>query len=609
MRRDFLRTQHVQNNWYNAMRTMRAMLPHLWTQASSGVRWRVLISVGSLIVAKLVAVATPFFYKTAVDAMSQTNGGFSQWTVVLGISGVVVAYMVARFVRVAFNEVRNFVFIRVEQQALQHIGVQIITQIHNLSMRYHITRQTGALSRIIDRCIRGVESLLQVIIFHIGPLFFELVVIAVILVVVFDFWYFFIIAVMFISYVLFTSMMTEWRVEIRKEMNAKDRQATQGALDGMLNFETVKYFNAEQHEINQYRKTIGEYGDATVRSYRSLAVLNLGQAFIVNVAFACVLVMGVWDVQNGTMTVGDFVMIHAYMMQVMMPLDFLGFMYNRLRQALVDMGDAFNLLSQPAEILDTPNAPPLQVSKGHVAFKNVSFAYTQDRHILHDISFDVPPGHTVAIVGASGAGKSTIGRILFRFYDIQSGMVTIDAQDITQVTQFSLHDNIGVIPQDTVLFNNTIYYNLCYGNPNATHNQIEQVAKQAQLHDFITSLPEGYDTMVGERGLKLSGGEKQRVGIARTLLKDPKILLLDEATSALDTATESQIQKNLRAVSDGRTVIAIAHRLSTIVDANMILVLDKGKIVERGTHTELLQQNGKYAHMWHHQQQKHTESV
>ena len=600
MRRDFINTRTAESQ-HSAMHTFRAVLPYLWSKAPNSARWRVAISLAGLILAKIIAVATPYLYKLAVDGLSGTQTSPSEWVMMLGISGLIIAYMVARFMRVVFNEVRNLIFIHVEQRALRMIGVQIITHIHNLSMRYHITRKTGALSRIIDRCIRGVESILQVIIFQLAPLIFELILITIVLTVAFDFWYAVVIFVMLILYAGYTSRITEWRVKIRKIMNAKDREATQGAIDGMLNFETVKYFDASQHEINQYNKAIGEYGDATVRSYRSMAVLNLGQAFIIQLAFGASLLLGAYDVSQGNMTVGDFVMIHAYMMQIVMPLDFLGFVYNRLRQSLVDMGDAFDLLNQVPEITDHKNAHNLVVSDGKVVFENVDFSYTEDRLILRNISLQVNGGQMVAIVGASGSGKSTIGRLLFRFYDIKNGKISIDGQDISTVTQSSLHQSIGVIPQDTVLFNNTIYYNLSYGNPDATYQQIVTIAKQARIHDFIISLKDGYDTIVGERGLKLSGGEKQRVGIARTLLKNPKILLLDEATSALDTTTEYEIQHNLRSVSKGRSVIAIAHRLSTIMDADNIIVLDNGQIIEQGNHEQLLDKNGTYAHMWYQQ--------
>lgn len=585
------------HNRYNAKRTILAMLPYLWHDVPRCMRWRVVVSLVCLVLAKVVAVATPFLYKHIVDGLATPNAQ-GTWIVILGMSGLVISYAMARMIRVICNEVRHFIFIRVEQRALQQIAVEILDKVHSLSLRYHITRKTGALSRIIDRCIRGVESVLQVIVFNLAPLMFEFIAIAVVIAVVFDIRYVLIIMGMLVAYAIFTNAVTEWRVNIRKRMNAKDREATQHAIDGLLNYETVKYFNAERHEIHRYGTTIGEYGDEAVRLHRSMGILNIGQACIVSVGIGATLALGAFEVSNGTITIGAFVMIHSYLLQIVMPMDFLGFMYNRLRQSLADMGDAFDLLSQNPDITDVPNAPDLHVTKGDICFDSVCFDYTEQKTTIHNVSFDVPSGNTVAIVGASGAGKSTIGRLLFRFYEAQSGTITIDGQDITRVTQSSLHESIGIIPQDTVLFNDSIYYNLSYGTPDATFERVQSVAQQAQLHDFIMSLPAGYDTIVGERGLKLSGGEKQRVGIARTLLKNPKILVLDEATSALDTHTESQIQHNVYTMSKGRTVIAIAHRLSTIIHADTIIVLDKGRIAEHGTHAVLMAHNGIYAHMW-----------
>ena len=473
--------------------------------------------------------------------------------------------------------------------------------LHQLSLRYHITRKTGGLSRVIERGVKGVEFLLRFMLFSVGPLILELTMVAIIFAVVFDWRYAAVVVITIAAYIKFTFAVTERRVAIRREMNKADSAANQKAIDSLLNFETVKYFGAEQREAARYDKSMQSYEAMAVKTGQSLALLNAGQTLIISVGLICVMVMAAIEVQAGTLTVGDFVMVQAYMIQITMPLGFLGTVYREIRQALVDMGEMFDLLQQPAEITDKPGADVLNVQGGTITFDDISFHYDATRPILKGVSLTVPAGHTVALVGPSGSGKSTIGRLMFRFYDVTGGSIRIDGQDLRDVTQKSLHDAIGVVPQDTVLFNDTIRYNIAYGRGNATEDEIIAAAKGAKIHDFIMDLPEGYDTAVGERGLKLSGGEKQRVGIARTMLKNPPILLLDEATSALDTQTERDIQTSLKAIAQGRTVITIAHRLSTIVDADLIVVLEQGEVIEQGHHEDLLARRGRYAAMWAHQ--------
>ncbi len=600
MRRLAKTSRNLNNDQISGMRTIRRVMPYLWPADAFWVKRRVVLAVFMLVLAKVVAVTTPLFYKWAVDVLGGDFAG-PEAMLALGAVGLTVAYGMARLMNVGFQQLRDVVFTRVGQRALRLLAFETFTHIHQLSMRYHITRKTGGLSRVIERGVKGVDFLLRFLLFSIGPLVLELLMIMGILFYLFDVWYLVVVLGTIALYVWFTFAITEWRVKIRKIMNEQDTDANQKAIDSLLNFETVKYFGAEQREADRYDVAMQAYAEAAIKTNYSLAFLNFGQSVLITGGLVGVMVMAAVGVQRGDLTVGDFVMVNAYMIQITLPLNFLGTVYREIRQALIDMGDMFDLLGQPPEVVDKKDAQVLKVQGGTVTLDDVHFGYDPERAILKGVSLEIPAGQTVAIVGSSGSGKSTIGRLLFRFYDVTGGAVRIDGQDVRDVTQVSLHAQIGVVPQDTVLFNDTILYNIAYGREGASRAEIEEAARQASIHDFILSLPDGYATTVGERGLKLSGGEKQRVGIARTLLKNPPILILDEATSALDTETEMGIQSELKAMGQGRTVLTIAHRLTTIQDADRIVVLENGMIVETGRHDDLLAAEGRYANLWHRQ--------
>ena len=589
-------------NKEQAALVIRKVLPYLWPADKSWVKVRIILSMLALFIGKAIAVMTPFFYKGAVDALAPDHGAPDTiFMLTAGAVGLTVAYGVMRLMSVGFNQLRDVIFAKVAQRALRQLALETFRHIHRMSLRYHIERKTGGLSRIIERGVKGVDFLLRFMLFSIGPLILELMFVGGILFYLFDVWYLAVVVVTIGLYIWFTFKVTEWRVRIRKEMNDLDADANQKAIDSLLNFETVKYFAAEEREAMRYDDSMRGYEAAALKTNYTLGFLNFGQSVFITTGLILVMVMAAIGVKNGDMTVGDFVMVNAYMIQITMPLNFLGTVYREIRQALIDMGEMFELLEQPAEVVDKKGAKDLVIKGGEVSFDNVNFAYDENRPILQGFNLTVQPGQTVAIVGPSGSGKSTIGRLLFRFYDVGAGALRIDGQDVRNITQSSLHGHIGIVPQDTVLFNDTIGYNVAYGRDGATQAEIVEAAKAAKIHDFVMSLPDGYDTTVGERGLKLSGGEKQRVGIARTLLKNPPILLLDEATSALDTETERDIQESLRQMGQGRSVITIAHRLSTVVEADLIIVLEQGHVTEQGTHDALLAHEGRYATMWHRQ--------
>jgi ATP-binding cassette subfamily B protein len=578
----------------SGIRTILRVVPYLWPKDRFDFRVRVILALVLLVLTKVVINFAPFLYREAVNVLTET--GKSPF--LLGAVGMTIAYGSARILSRGFEQLRDVVFAVVAQRAFRNLAVETFQHIHKLSLRYHISRKTGALSRVIERGVKGLEFLLRFLLFSVGPLVLELLMIAGIMFFWFDYLYLTVIIVMIAAYIWFTFKVTEWRVKIRKFMNDQDTDANQKAIDSLLNYETVKYFSAEEREAKRYDGAIKQYEKAALTTAYSLAFLNFGQSLIITGGLIIVMVMAALGVQSGYLTVGDFVMVNAYMIQITMPLNFLGTVYREIRQGLVDMGEMFDLLEQPAEILDRDNAAELKITEGRITFENLTFGYNKSRPIIQNVSIEINSKETVAIVGPSGSGKSTLGRLLFRFYDAQQGSIKIDGQDIRDITQESLHSSIGVVPQDTVLFNDTIYYNIAYGLDNASRVAVEKAARDAQIHDFIISLPEGYDTTVGERGLKLSGGEKQRVGIARTLLKNPPILLLDEATSALDTETEREIRDSLTNASKGRSVLTIAHRLSTIADADRIIVLENGSIVEIGRHEALLSKRGRYHSLW-----------
>jgi ATP-binding cassette subfamily B protein len=577
------------------------MMPYLWPAGHSGLKARVIFAMVALVLSKVVTVATPYAFKYATDALSPAAGAAA--TAATVVLFFVLAYGFGRIMMVALAQLRDAVFAKVSQRAVRVLAVQTFRHLHALSLKFHLERRTGGLSRIVSRGTMGIDTVLRFSLFNTIPTILEIVLVAGLLVWSFGWSYAAVIVITVILYVWYTYAATEWRMNIRRTMNDADTDANTKAVDSLLNFETVKYFGNEEHEAERFGRSMETYEKAAIKTWVSLAVLNAGQALIFSIGLTIVMVMSALAVRNGQATVGDFVLVNALMIQLYMPLNFIGSSYREIKQGLIDVEQMFQLLKVNAEIKDKPGATPLKVAEAEVSFDTVSFAYDQERPILRDLSFTIPAGKTVAIVGPSGAGKSTVSRLLYRFYDVTGGRILIDGQDIAGVTQKSLRAAIGMVPQDTVLFNDTIRYNIRYGRPDATDAEVEAAAKMAQIHDFVMSLPKGYDSLVGERGLKLSGGEKQRVSIARTILKGPAILILDEATSALDSFTEHQIQEALKKVSENRTTLVIAHRLSTVVDADEIIVLDKGMVAERGTHEKLLRKQGIYHAMWNRQRQ------
>lgn len=585
---------------------LRGLLPLVWPADRRDLRVRVVVAFGVLLLAKIVTVSVPVFYKDATDRLAEAagTGSSGMYSVAVGIAMLILAYGTGRVLMMALNQVRDLIFTEVGQNAVRALNNRTFAHLHRLSLRFHLERRTGGLSRVIERATRGVELIIRMGILNVVPTVVELLLVSGMLLYYFDWRY---VAIMYVTvgaYMWFTFAASERRIAVRREMNDSDTEANTKAVDSLLNFETVKHFGNEELEARRFDDSMARYERAAIKTFRWLAILNTGQTLIFTLGMTACMLMAGRGVVMGTHTIGEFVMINAMLIQLYMPLNFLGMVYREIKQGLVDLEQMFSLLGEAPEIEDRPGAKPLVVSRGEIRFDHVDFFYDAGkRQVLHDITFTVPAGKMVAIVGPSGAGKSTLARLMFRFYDVTSGAITIDGQNIRDVTQKSLRAAIGVVPQDSVLFNDTIFYNIKYGRPDASDEEIYRAAQLAQIDSFIRSLPEGYETKVGERGLKLSGGEKQRVAIARTILKGPPILILDEATSALDSHTERDIQAALDEVSRERTSLVIAHRLSTIINADRILVMEKGRVVEQGTHTELISSGGLYAELWAHQRE------
>jgi ATP-binding cassette subfamily B protein len=586
----------------------RELLPYIWPANRPDLRWRVVFALAALVAAKAITLAVPIAYKQVVDWLTgHASGAGTAAESALGLAAVpatlIVAYGVGRVLMVLFTQFRDIWFTVVAQHAVRELAIRTFRHLHQLSLRFHLERRTGGLSRVIERGVNGVDTIVRMAVLNSIPTAVELLMISGLVAYYFGWIYVVVVLATVILYVWFTFAASERRIAIRRDMNDSDTEAHSKAVDSLLNYETVKYFGNEELEARRFDASMVRYVKAAIRTYTSLGVLNTGQAIIFTAGTVICMLLAARDVTRGTLTIGEFVMINSILMQLYVPLNFMGMVYREIKQGLIDIETMFALLHEPAEIVDQPGAKPLRVKKGEIKFENVSFAYDPERPILKNVSFEVPAGKMVAIVGPSGAGKSTISRILFRFYDISRGKVLIDGQNIKDVTQASLRAAIGMVPQDTVLFNDTVEYNIRYGRPDASPAEVREAARLAQIHEFIVTLPQGYDALVGERGLKLSGGEKQRVAIARTILKSPPILMLDEATSALDSHTEKEIQDALELVAQNRTSLVIAHRLSTVVHADNIIVLDHGEIVEQGTHLELLAKGGLYASLWARQRE------
>jgi ATP-binding cassette subfamily B protein len=587
----------------SVLSTIKNLWSYMWPADRADLRLKVVLAIGALLLSKVATTLIPFAYRGIIDSLDASNPNYA---VVMGLAVpivLVIAYVLGNILDAGFQQLRDVLFASVGQNAVRKLALRTFHHLHRLSLRFHLARRTGGLSRVIERGTKGIETVVRFTMLNIAPTLVEFVITAVIFVWLFGVSYLGVLVVMIWGYLYFTIKASNWRISIRRDMNESDTDANGKAIDSLLNFETVKYFANEEMEARRYDASMAGYERSAVRIWTSLGFLNFGQALIFYAGFLIISIMAINGVMAGTLTLGDFVLLNTFLMQVYRPLNFIGFVYRELRQGLTDIEEMFKLLDQNPEVQDSPNAKPLQITGPVIRFDNVTFSYDPDRPILKGVSFEVPAGKTVAIVGPTGAGKSTISRLLYRFYDVTSGSITIDGQDLREITQESLRKAIGMVPQDTVLFNDSIGYNIEYGRPGASEEDVRAAAAMAQVGPFIQSLPKGYDTPVGERGLKLSGGEKQRVAIARTILKSPSILILDEATSALDTKTERDIQSALDVVSKNRTSVVIAHRLSTVVNADEILVLRDGVVAERGNHVALLQKDGLYAQMWNRQRE------